>query len=275
MHLQQRVVGGVIASSVFFDFFLRRSSIFGLQARLDSLQRGLVIRHSQCRLLIIIDVIVRTPTLEQHIEQTMASEAPPVEEEAMMEAVALAPEPAENVEDPFALPEETDDDNNEQEEEEPPTDTQKALESLKRSSVRLGSALQTTATDIDGKVGITKTMGAIDQKTRASQTFKSATMALGGWLSSVDSQLGVSQKTAELGHALNERVVEPIKPVVMESSRKLQEVDEQHGITRSTASTLAKGADMLTSSLVGNNESNNNNEPNSPPDNDESDGFLG
>jgi hypothetical protein len=207
---------------------------------------------------------------------------PSSNEEAMMEAVALAPdtttvedESAEKEEemrlqwDPFVLPEERD--TNQEEEPPPPTDTQKALQSLRQSSVRLKSAIQTTATDIDGKVGITKTVGAIDQKTRASQTFKSATMALGGWLSSVDSQLGVSQKTAELGQAINERVVEPIKPVVMGSTRRLHEVDEQHGITRSTASTLAKGADMLTSSLVGKPVSD---KP-KPRGDDSSDGFLG
>lgn len=185
---------------------------------------------------------------------------PTPEEEGMMEAVALAPEETtteeekeeeeeeEPVQDPFALPEET---TTEEPQEPPPTDTQKALNSLRQSSIRLGSAIHSTATELDTKVGLTKTVGAMDEKTRASQTLKSATMALGGWLSSVDSQLGVSQKTAELGHTFKERVVEPMKPVVEKSTRKLYEVDEQHGITRSTASTLAKGADLLTSSLVG------------------------
>ena len=172
------------------------------------------------------------------------------------------------------MPEETTTTAAAEEEEPPPTDTQKALNSLRQSSIRLGSAIQSTATELDGKVGLTKTVGALDEKTRASQTFKSATMALGGWLSSVDSQLGVSQKTAELGHALNERVVEPMKPVVAESTRKLYEVDEQHGITRSTASTLAKGADLLTSSLVGSNPAPPPQEP-APRDDDPSDGFLG
>jgi hypothetical protein len=187
-------------------------------------------------------------------------------DEEPMEAVALAPE-AEKVEetpaaqkehdeapaldDPFALPEVDADAAAETQEEEPLTDTQKALESLKRSSIKLGSAIGSTATEIDQKVGLTKAVGDIDNKVHASQTLKNATAALGGWLSSVDSQLGVSQMTMELGQALNERVVEPIKPAVMESTRSLQTFDETHGITRSTASTLAKGADMLTHSLVG------------------------
>lgn len=204
----------------------------------------------------------------------------PTEEETM-EAVALAPEAEESKpeeemlaeDDPFALPEGVDAavaTAADETEEAPPTDTQKALESLKRSSVRLGSAIQSTATDVDSKVGITKTVSALDQKTRASQTFKGAATALGGWLSSVDSQLGVTQKTKELGSALNERVVEPIKPAVQESTRTLQTFDETHGITRSTASTLAKGADMLTQSLVG----TDTKEP-EPRDDEPSDGFLG
>lgn len=204
-----------------------------------------------------------------------------------MESVALAPEEKKPeavveqkeeapVDDPFALPEVADDavaaDENttEEEEAEPPTDTQKALDALKRSSVKLGSAISSTATDVDSKIGVTRAVHSIDEKTRASQTFKGAAMALGGWLSSVDSQLGVTQKTKELGTAINEKVVEPIKPKVMESTRNLQTFDEQHGITRSTASTLAKGADMLTHSLVGEEK----NEP-PPRDNDPSDGFLG
>lgn len=205
----------------------------------------------------------------------------------MMEAVALAPEETTEeetketeeespIQDPFALPEETNTTTTEEEEEvPPPTDTQKALNSLRQSSIRLGSAIQSTATDLDTKVGLSKHVGALDEKTNATQKLKSATMALGGWLSSVDSQLGVSQKTAELGHALNERVVEPIKPVVAESTRKLCQVDEQHGITRSTASTLAKGADLLTSSLVGSNPAQPPQEPASPREDDQSDGFLG
>jgi len=206
-------------------------------------------------------------------------------EEDAMEAVTLASEvedaakteevPAEEapVDDPFALPEgDVAAAANEETQEEPPTDTQKALDSLKRSSIKLGSAISMTATEVDSKVGITKTVSALDQKTKASQTFKGAAMALGGWLSSVDSQLGVTQKTKELGTALNERVVEPIKPVVMESTRNLQTFDEQHGITRSTASTLAKGADMLTQSLTGG--AGGSNEP-EPRDDNQSGGFLG
>lgn len=208
----------------------------------------------------------------------------------MMESVNLAAEKAEEskseeqvveetqevVEDPFALEETTAPSNNDEEETqptEPPTDTQKALESLKRSSVRLGSAIQSTASNVDSSIGISKTVTAIDEKTRASHTFKGAATALGGWLSSVDSQFGVTQKTKELGHALNERVVEPIKPAVQESQRHLQTFDESHGITRSTASTLAKGADMLAQSLVGSGSTTN--ESQQPRDDDPSDGFLG
>ena len=193
---------------------------------------------------------------------TMADEEP-------MEAVTLATDEEKSeevpvqqeqddapVNDPFALPE-GDAADEPDEEEAPLTDTQKALENLKRSSIKLGSAIGSTASEIDQRVGITKAVEDIDNKVHASQTLKSATMALGGWLSSVDSQLGVSQMTKELGAALNERVVEPIKPTVIESTRNLQTFDETHGITRSTASTLAKGADMLTKSLVGDGSDSN------------------
>lgn len=199
-----------------------------------------------------------------------------------MEGVEEAkPEEAEEekeatVEDPFALPEGENvaaatDTTPQETEQPPPTDTQKALESLRASSVRLGSAIQSTATDVDSKVGISKTFTTLDEKTRASQTFKGAATAIGGWLSSVDSQLGVTQKTKEIGSALNERVVEPIKPTVEKSTRQLQTFDESHGITRSTASTLAKGADMLAQSLT----KNKSNQPESPRDDDPSDTFLG
>jgi hypothetical protein len=190
--------------------------------------------------------------------------APPDNETTEVTQIAPA-EPAEEQQqeaspqavDPWALPEgelgETP-----PEEDGPPTDTMRALASLKQSSVRLGSAMCSSASGVDQKLGLTRTLGALDEKTQVSQAVKSVGDTLGEWWSSIDSKLGVTETAKELSLDFTKNVVEPLKakPVVQESTRNLQTFDETHGITRSAASTLAKGADMLANSLVGG-ESNN------------------
>lgn len=198
--------------------------------------------------------------------------APPENE---TEVTQVVPEPEVQQEvspvvDPWALQEGEPDESSPQEEAEEeealPTDTLQALASLRESSVRLGSAISSSASGVDQKLGLTKALGTLDEKTHVSQAVKNASDALGGWWSSIDSKLGVTETAKELSTDFHAHVVEPLKakPVVQESTRNLQTFDETHGITRSAASTLAMGADMLAKSLVGDG-------PNKP-NNDESDG---
>jgi hypothetical protein len=166
--------------------------------------------------------------------------------------------------DPWALPEgepgETPPEGEEEEggEDLPPTDTMRAVASLKESSARLGSAFGSSASGVDQKLGLTRTLGALDEKTHVSQSVKYVGGALGEWWSSIDSKLGVTETAKELSTDFNKNIVKPLQAttVVQESTRNLQTFDETHGITRSAASTLAKGADMLANSLVGGGSNN-------------------
>lgn len=184
---------------------------------------------------------------------TQIAPTEPAVEEQQQEALAV---------DPWALPEgepgETPPEEEEDGEESPPTDTMRAVASLKESSARLGSAFGSSASGVDQKLGLTRTLGALDEKTHVSQAVKSVGGALGEWWSSIDSKLGVTETAKELTTDFNRNIVKPLKatPVVQTSTRNLQTFDETHGITRSAASTLAKGADMLANSLVGGGSNN-------------------
>ena len=133
------------------------------------------------------------------------------------------------------------------------TTTPQAFEHLKESSMRLGYAISSSALGVDQKLGFTKAMEQLDDKTHVSQAVKNASNALGGWFRGMDATLGVTDSVKDLSTEFHAHVVEPLKaqPVIQESTRNLIQFDETHGITRSAASTLAKGADLLTKHLVG------------------------
>jgi hypothetical protein len=210
--------------------------------------------------------------------------------EEVMESVPLAPpeneaedtqvlsEPQQGdvvstiVVDPWALPEPDDDPPQEEGEEELSSDTMQALANLKASSMRLGSAISSSASGVDQKLGLTKAMERLDEKTSISSTFTVASDTLGGWIRGIDAKFGVMETAKELSTDFHAHVVEPLKaqPVIQGSTRNIVTFDETHGITRSAASTLAKGADLLAKSLVGDDDG-----PNPPNDNESDGGFLG
>lgn len=134
----------------------------------------------------------------------------------------------------------------------PPSDAAEALSKLKFSSQRLAS-------NLDSKLGLSSAFGMlgnsvkqIDQKTHVSETVKSAGGAIGNWFSGLDQQFKISQKGKGLGSSISSMVpTDEISAGIQKSTRALQTFDENHGITKTTADTLAGGADFLTNTIAG------------------------
>lgn len=140
------------------------------------------------------------------------------------------------------------------------TDTEEAVGKLKVSTSKLGNAIKIVSTDLNERMGLSKgvdkvTSSArqIDESHNVSGTVKGATSKVGGWLSSIDQRFAISDKTRELSSSINESVVQPLSEKTSETfgqpGRVLKNFDETHGITRSTATSLASGAEFLTSAL--------------------------
>ena len=145
----------------------------------------------------------------------------------------------------------------------PPADTAEALSKLKFSSQRL-------VTNLDQKLGLSQAWGMlgtsvknIDEKAHVSSTVKSAGSTLGTWFSGLDQQYHISEKSKGIGSTIAETgkgigttiaaivPTEEISQGLTTTTRALQTFDENHGITKTTAATLAEGADFLTNTITG------------------------
>lgn len=134
----------------------------------------------------------------------------------------------------------------------PQSDKAEALSKLSMSSQRLAS-------NLDSKLGLSQAWGklgtsvkTIDQKTNVSSTVKSAGSTIGNWFSVVDQQFHISATSKEIGSSIAAIVpTQEIATGIASTTRALQDFDESHGITKTTAVTLAGGADYLTDSIVG------------------------
>lgn len=149
----------------------------------------------------------------------------------------------------------------------PPADTAEALSKLKFSSQRL-------VTNLDQKLGLSQAWGVlgtsvknIDEKAHVSSTVKSAGNTLGSWFSGLDQQYNISEKSKGIGSTIAETSkgigstiaaivpTEEISQGITTTTRALQNFDENHGITKTTAATLAEGADFLTNTIARSNSS--------------------
>lgn len=134
-----------------------------------------------------------------------------------------------------------------------PADRAEAISKLKVSSQRLAS-------NLDSKLGISQawdkigtSVKTIDQKTNVSSTVKSAGSTIGNWFSVVDQQFQISATSKGIGSSIAAIVpTEEIATGLANTTRVLHEFDESHGITKTTAATLAGGADYLTNTISGN-----------------------
>ena len=132
------------------------------------------------------------------------------------------------------------------------SETAEALSKLQASSQRLAS-------NLDTKLGLSQAWGklgssvkTIDQKTNVSSTVKSAGSTIGTWFSVVDQKFQISATGKEIGSSIASIVpTEEITTGIATTTRALQEFDESHGITKTTAATLADGADFLTNTIGG------------------------
>ena len=145
----------------------------------------------------------------------------------------------------------------------PKTDTEEAIHKLKVSGARLGTAVKDTTVDIDKTFGISNVLSSfgtkvkeVDDKTQVSghvtSVVKNASSVIGALLSNVDDRLQISTKSKEIGGTLGSSVSAVLgSDPVQKTATAVKDFDETHGVTRSTASTLAVGADMLANVLGG------------------------
>lgn len=155
----------------------------------------------------------------------------------------------------------------------PPTDTEQALSKLKVSGARLGSALTATTSDIDKKLGISSVITSfgtkvkeVDEQTQVSghvtAAVKNVSSTLGAFLSNVDDRLQISSKSKEIGGSLGTSISNIVSSdSVKKTTTAVKDFDETHGVTRSTANTLAAGVDILANAIGG----GKSEEPAAPP----------
>lgn len=161
----------------------------------------------------------------------------------------------------------------------PQSEASEALSKLKQSSFRLGGAVATTASSWGQSLGINSALSSLsssvknlDSEHGVTQNITSVGSSFGSWISSsvkqvdeqlqvsqkvkeVDEQFQVSQKTKDLGSAVGQKTKELGSAVgtvipAQEIGSSIKNFDETHGIVKGTASTLAAGADLLTSSIT-------------------------
>jgi hypothetical protein len=133
-----------------------------------------------------------------------------------------------------------------------PADRAEAISKLKVSSQRLASNLDTKLGLSQAWDKIGTSVKTIDKKTNVSSTVKSAGSTIGNWFSVVDQQFQISATSKGIGSSIAAIVpTEEIATGLATTTRALHEFDESHGITKTTAATLAGGADYLTNTIAG------------------------
>mmetsp|Transcript_17986 Transcript_17986/g.30634 ORF Transcript_17986/g.30634 Transcript_17986/m.30634 type:complete len:229 (-) Transcript_17986:1759-2445(-) len=171
-----------------------------------------------------------------------------------------------SVADPWAVDETAavvEESNPDREEGAPGTDTEEALSKLKVSGARLGSALSATTSDIDKKLGISNVITSfgtkvreVDEQTKVSghvtAAVKNVSTTLGALLSGVDDKLQIYNKSKEIGGTLGTSFSTVLSSdPVKKTTTAVKDFDETHGVTRSTANTLAAGVDLLANAIGG------------------------
>ena len=87
-----------------------------------------------------------------------------------------------------------------------------------------------------------------------SKTVKSAGSSIGSWFSNsfsaIDQKFQVTTKSKDIGTSISAAINEVVPPELIGNAVKgLSNFDQAHGITKTTAITLAAGADLLAESL--------------------------
>jgi hypothetical protein len=128
--------------------------------------------------------------------------------------------------------------------------TEEALSKLKDSSQRLVS-------NLDQKLGLSQALGILgtsvknlDDKVHVTSTVQTAGTTIGQWISGMDQQYGILQTSKGIGSKIMAIVpTQEISEGINSTFRGFQAFDESHGITKSTAETLAGGAEFLNSAI--------------------------
>lgn len=140
-------------------------------------------------------------------------------------------------------------------------ETTKAISRLKESTFKLGSVLSSNTASLDQKLGISNAFSAIglsvmkvDEDIKVSKTVKSAGSSIGSWFSNsfsaIDQKFQVTTKSKDIGTSISAAINEVVPPELIGNAVKgLSNFDQAHGITKTTAITLAAGADLLAESL--------------------------
>ena len=121
--------------------------------------------------------------------------------------------------------------------------------------------LSSNTASLDQKLGISNAFSAIglsvmkvDEDIKVSKTVKSAGSSIGSWFSNsfsaIDQKFQVTTKSKDIGTSISAAINEVVPPELIGNAVKgLSNFDQAHGITKTTAITLAAGADLLAESL--------------------------
>mmetsp|Transcript_49717 Transcript_49717/g.74110 ORF Transcript_49717/g.74110 Transcript_49717/m.74110 type:complete len:242 (-) Transcript_49717:1979-2704(-) len=149
-------------------------------------------------------------------------------------------------------------------------ETEEAISKLKASSANLGTAISSTTTGLSDRIGLSGALSSlnqgvkqVDEQAHISMTVASTAASVGSWLSqsitSVNEKYQISEKSQKVASSVTQKskelvdhtgVGEVLKQGVETTSRTIHTLDEQHGITKQTATALASGADLLTNSIA-------------------------
>ncbi len=138
-----------------------------------------------------------------------------------------------------------------------PSQQEVAVEKLKESTLKLGSAIQNVSTDIDSKLGVTQKARDVDANLGygISSTASSTVSAVGSFLGSLKiKQRAFDVVNSETVKNLSETVTDTlektgVKGAVVDGTQKIKSLDDEHKISSMAADAIAGGVDWVANGL--------------------------
>mmetsp|Transcript_15683 Transcript_15683/g.19902 ORF Transcript_15683/g.19902 Transcript_15683/m.19902 type:complete len:182 (-) Transcript_15683:171-716(-) len=129
-----------------------------------------------------------------------------------------------------------------------PTQQEAAVQKLKESTLKLGSALQNVSTDIDSKLGVS-------QKARNVDTNLGISATVGSFLGKLQIRqraydVANSEAVKSISDTVNDTLEKTgVKSAVVDGTQKIKSLDDEHKISSSTADVIAGGVEWVANGL--------------------------
>lgn len=136
-----------------------------------------------------------------------------------------------------------------------PNEQEIALEKLKQSTSNLKSALFNVSTDIDSKLAISEKAKNFDQNLGLSKTATSTAFAVGSFLGKLQlrqraSNIANSDTVKNITNTVTETLDKTgVTEAVVDGTKKIKNLDEEHKISSVTAGTIAGGVNWVAQGL--------------------------